>query len=174
MAPAAFFRANVGACVTDGRGRVLACRRRGLAEAAWQMPQGGLDVGETPRTAVLRELREETGLAAADVGIVDEYPEWLAYELPPQYRRPKVGLGQVQKWFLLRAQPGVAVRLDQREFDACEWLTPRVLLARVVAFRQPVYARLFERWPRLRRSTATATSAAAASPRPVRGAVVRA
>ena len=144
---AAFFRANVGACVTDGKGRVLALRRRGVSEAAWQMPQGGIDDGETPREAVQRELEEETGLRASEVDVVAEFPEWLVYELPSEYRRPKVGWGQAQKWFLLRASAGVSVKPDGKEFDAFEWLSPDELLSRVVAFRQPVYQRLFAAWP---------------------------
>jgi putative (di)nucleoside polyphosphate hydrolase len=143
----AFFRANAGACVTDGSGRVLALRRRGVADAAWQMPQGGIDGGETPRVAVLRELEEETGLRASDVDIVAEFPEWLVYKLPVEYRRAKVGWGQAQKWFLLRAKAGAIVKPDGKEFDAFEWLTPAELMSRVVAFRRPVYARLFSVWP---------------------------
>jgi putative (di)nucleoside polyphosphate hydrolase len=145
----AFFRANVGACVSDGKGHVLALRRRGVADAAWQMPQGGIDADETPREAVLRELEEETGLRSSDVNIVDEFPEWLAYELPIEYRRPKVGRGQVQKWFLLRANEGANVRPDGKEFDAFEWILPQVLISKVVAFRQPIYQHLFRTWPGL-------------------------
>ena len=143
----AFFRASVGACVTDGKGRVLALRRRGVADEAWQMPQGGIDAGETPREAVLRELEEETGLRAADVAIVAEFPEWLVYELPLEYRRPKVGWGQAQKWFLLRANEGVTVKPDGKEFDAFEWVKPQELLSRVVMFRRGVYGKVFESWP---------------------------
>lgn len=142
----AFFRANVGACVTDGNGRVLALRRHGVTPAAWQMPQGGLALGEAPRDAVLRELHEETGLAPAAVTLVDEYPDWLVYELPPEWRRPKAGLGQAQKWFLLRAADDALVVPDGQEFDAYEWITPADLLQRVVPFRRPVYAQLWARW----------------------------
>ena len=142
----AFFRAGAGACVLDDAGHVLALRRRGLAEQAWQMPQGGIDENEAPQAAAMRELEEETGLRAVDVELLDEYPEWLAYELPREFRRPKVGLGQVQKWFLYRARAGAIVRPDQREFDAFEWMAPAQLLARAIAFRRPVYERLFARF----------------------------
>jgi putative (di)nucleoside polyphosphate hydrolase len=138
----AFFRANVGACVVDEAGRVLALRRRGVADNGWQMPQGGIDDGETPRQAVMRELIEETGLRPTHVELLAEHPDWLAYELPVEFRRPKVGWGQAQMWFLLRARPGAEVVPDGREFDAHEWLTPRELLARVISFRRPVYERV--------------------------------
>ncbi len=139
----AFFRANVGACVIDADGQVLALRRKGVPDDAWQMPQGGIDDEETPRQAVVRELAEETGLRAADVDLLDEHPQWLVYELPPQFRKPKVGWGQAQKWFLFRVRSGASVTPDNREFDAYEWLAATELLARAISFRRPVYERVF-------------------------------
>lgn len=138
-----YFRAGVGACVTDGNGRVLALRRKGVSRAGWQMPQGGIDTGETPLDALWRELAEETGLTKRDATLVAKHGEWIAYELPPAMRRPKVGWGQVQKWFLLRTRRGAAVRPDDVEFSAFEWLAPKVLLSRAIAFRRPVYRRVF-------------------------------
>lgn len=139
----AFFRASAGACVIDFRGRVLAMRRRNVPESAWQMPQGGITSDELPRDAVLRELREEAGILPGEVEIVAEHDAWLVYEVPPASRNAKVGWGQAQRWFLLRAKPGLAPVPDGREFDTCEWLTPEELLLRVVAFRKPIYSRAF-------------------------------
>lgn len=139
----AFFRANVGACVVDAKGRVLALKRKAVPENAWQMPQGGIEAGEDPRAAVRRELQEETGLLPHEVEIVAEHPDWLVYELPIEYRNPKVGWGQVQKWFLLRALPTAIVRPDGREFEDCAWLTPADLMPLVVEFRRATYERVF-------------------------------
>ena len=138
----AYFRANVGACVVDAQGHVLALKRKGTTDNAWQMPQGGIEEGETPASAVMRELAEETGLTADDVTIVAEFPEWLAYELPLEYRRPKVGWGQVQRWFLLRLTPGALVRPDGVEFEAFQFLPPGELMHRAIAFRRPVYEKV--------------------------------
>lgn len=139
----AFFRANVGTCVIDREGRVLALKRRGVTDDAWQMPQGGIDADETPRQAALRELGEETGLRPRDVELLAEHPDWLVYELPLEYRRPKVGWGQAQKWFLLRVRANAVVRPDGNEFDDYAWMTPTELMPHVVAFRRPVYDRVF-------------------------------
>lgn len=138
--PSAFFRANVGCVVTDGAGRLLVLRRCGRGAGSWQFPQGGIEDGEEPRTALLRELAEETGLGADAVELVREHPVWIAYELPPELRSAKVGLGQVQRWFVVRVFADHAPRPDGVEFDAVEWVAPEEALARAVEFRRPVYA----------------------------------
>src|SRR6202035_1022312 len=79
------YRPNVGAVLFNRDGRVLVARRADMANAegpagGWQLPQGGIDVGEDPRTAVLRELEEEIGTCRAEV--IGEHPEWLTYDLP--------------------------------------------------------------------------------------------
>jgi putative (di)nucleoside polyphosphate hydrolase len=138
-----YFRASAGAIVIDGQKRLLALRRKGTAEEAWQMPQGGIGKDETPEHAVWRELQEETGLTAADLELLEASREWMVYELPAALRSPKVGWGQAQRWFLFRARPGAKVRPDGKEFDAFAWITQTELLSRVVEFRRPVYVRVF-------------------------------
>jgi len=136
----AFFRANVGCVITDGAGRVLVLRRCGRGAGSWQFPQGGIEEGEDPRAALARELAEETGLGAEALESLSEHPRWIAYELPRDLRSAKVGLGQVQRWFVARIRAGVQARPDGVEFDAAEWVAPEEALARAVEFRRPVYA----------------------------------
>ena len=138
-----YFRASAGAIVIDGQKRVLALRRKGTAEEAWQMPQGGIGKDEAPEHAAWRELQEETGLTSADLELLGASREWLVYELPAAFRSPKVGWGQAQRWFLFHARQGAKVRPDSKEFDAFEWVTYAELLSRVVEFRRPVYVRVF-------------------------------
>jgi putative (di)nucleoside polyphosphate hydrolase len=141
------YRLNVGAVLFGADNRVLVARRAGLADAAWQLPQGGIDPGEDPRTAIFRELEEEIGTAHAD--ILAEHPDWLHYDLPPEligkafrgrYR------GQRQKWFALRfLGTDAEIRLDAHatpEFDAWKWVELEELPALAVAFKRPIYERL--------------------------------
>jgi putative (di)nucleoside polyphosphate hydrolase len=147
--PSQFFRANVGIAVLAADGRVLAFERYGHP-GSWQLPQGGLDVGEEPIDAARRELAEETGLEWDQVRLLGEYPEWLAYELDAGWRKPDTGRGQVQKWFYIRlieeATEIDVNRADERkghaEFTASQWMTFDELLAKVVPFRIPVYRRV--------------------------------
>jgi putative (di)nucleoside polyphosphate hydrolase len=139
----AFFRAGVGAVVLDDSRRILALRRKGAPDGAWQLPQGGVGFTEIPEAALYRELYEETGLTRSDLEVVASASEWWAYELPAEYRNAKVGWGQAQRWYLCRLlAPRNAVRPDQIEFDEADWVTPSQLLARAVAFRIPIYRRL--------------------------------
>jgi putative (di)nucleoside polyphosphate hydrolase len=112
--------------------------------AAWQMPQGGIDPGETPREAALRELKEETGTDKAVV--LGESRDWLHYDLPEglaggiwggRYR------GQRQKWFAMRftGEDGDIdpAATEHPEFDAWEWVAPELLPDLIVPFKRPLY-----------------------------------
>ncbi len=137
-----FFRAGVGAMIVNARGEILVLERVDVP-GAWQMPQGGIEAGESPRDAVMREVAEETAIPARALSMVAEAPEWLAYELPASYRSRKTGLGQVQRWYLFRFT-GVDddIRPGHAEFRAWRWVTRSALLELAVEFRRPVYARL--------------------------------
>jgi putative (di)nucleoside polyphosphate hydrolase len=141
------YRRNVGAVLFNRAGQVLIARRADVAAEAWQLPQGGLDEGEEPAAAVLRELAEEIGTAEAR--ILGEVEDWLTYDLPAaligtalrgKYR------GQKQRWFALGfTGQDSAIRLDldpHPEFDAWRWADLEELPGIVVAFRKPIYERL--------------------------------
>jgi putative (di)nucleoside polyphosphate hydrolase len=145
------FRANVGIVVARADGQVLVFERADKP-GQWQLPQGGLDVGEEPREAALRELQEETGISPDHVKLIAEHPDWLAYELPPARRRRKTGRGQVQKWFLCRFL-GTDADIDlvpppgeRQEFSAYRWVSLADLVEEVWEVRRPVYRALLREW----------------------------
>ncbi len=144
------YRQNVGAVLFNAQGQVFVARRADQAHealAAWQLPQGGIDDGEDPRQAILRELHEEIGTADAD--ILAEHPDWLHYDLPPDLRARVWGgryRGQRQRWFALRFRGTDAdIRLDGHahpEFDAWRWATLSELPTLAVPFKRPIYEAL--------------------------------
>jgi putative (di)nucleoside polyphosphate hydrolase len=146
-----FFRASVGIAVLDDDDRVLALERYDVP-GSWQLPQGGLDEGEEPIEAAQRELREETGLTWQQVELLGAHPRWLAYELDAEKRKPDIGRGQVQKWFVVRLldrQARVDLgQVDERkghpEFRAYEWMSVEDLVKKSAPFRLPIYEALAE------------------------------
>lgn len=137
--PSSNFRAGVVAVVTDSRGRLLAFERSDVP-GAWQLPQGGIDVGESPISAAWRELGEETGLGAEEVDLVGEHPDWTVYEFPAAVRGSGKRLGQAQRWFLFRVRSDdVEPSPDLVEFVSWQWVEPAWLIEHVVAFRAPAY-----------------------------------
>lgn len=147
MAGSAHFRAGVGVLVRRPDGLVLALERRDVA-GSWQAPQGGIRPGETPVQAAARELAEETGLAWADVELVDEHPSWLTYELPDEVRSTRTWLGQTQRWFLVEtdAEPDAAALDTGGEFRAWRWVPIDQLVDDVWRPRRPVYEALRRAW----------------------------
>ncbi len=149
------FRPNVGIILANPRGQVLWARR--IGQDAWQFPQGGIGVHETPVDALYRELKEEIGLSPDSVEIVACTRGWLKYRLPRRLvrqRRLPVCIGQKQKWFLLRLTgKDDEVALDQSdtpEFDGWQWVSYWYPLAHVVPFKKQVYRQaLTELAPRL-------------------------
>lgn len=146
------YRPNVGAVLFNAQGLVFVARRADLPNAegpagGWQLPQGGIDEGENPRGAVLRELEEEIGTGKAD--IIGEHPEWLTYDLPANLVGVALGgryRGQRQRWFALRFTGDDSdIRLDldpHPEFDAWRWASLADLPALAVPFKRPIYTTL--------------------------------
>jgi putative (di)nucleoside polyphosphate hydrolase len=142
-----YYRAGAGAVILNNQAQVLAMKRKHPSDS-WQLPQGGLNPGESPLEAAIREIREETGIKGADLLQLRTEPALLAYELPHEYRSEKTERGQVHYWFLFRYDgPDSEISLgDGVEFDKWEWRAFRQLTKDVVAFRREVYQELLKRW----------------------------
>jgi putative (di)nucleoside polyphosphate hydrolase len=137
-----FYRPNVGLMLIDLNRRIFVGERAGIP-GAWQMPQGGVDRGETPIEAACRELIEEVGTSRAL--LLRESRDWLTYDFPPEIdlRRWKGRWrGQAQKWFALAftgTDADIDIRAHDHEFDAWKWATPAELLDWIIPFKRPVY-----------------------------------
>jgi putative (di)nucleoside polyphosphate hydrolase len=140
------FRANVGIVLMRASGEVFLGRRMG--GRGWQFPQGGVRHGESPESAVLRELHEEVGLQSEQIEIAASTSRWLRYRLPQRYvrrHRTPLCIGQKQRWFLLRLRREDAAfdlaKTTEPEFDAWRWVDYWEPVREVIYFKRPVYAR---------------------------------
>jgi putative (di)nucleoside polyphosphate hydrolase len=136
------YRPCVGLMLFNPAGQVFVGRRIDTA-SAWQMPQGGIDPGEDPRVAALRELKEEIGTDNAV--ILAESTRWRRYDLPQRLWGRVWGgryRGQTQRWFALRftgTDADIDLGTHHPEFDAWRWVAIDELPQLVVPFKREVY-----------------------------------
>jgi len=150
------YRACVGMLLLNPAGKVFVGRRIDTAKEGdniWQMPQGGIDKGETPEQAVLREMAEEIGTDKAE--IIAESRQWLHYDLPDhligkvwkgKYR------GQKQRWFALRflgQDSDIDLATAHPEFDAWRWVELDDVPALVIPFKRDTYRAVVEEFKAL-------------------------
>ncbi len=107
---------------------------------AWQFPQGGIDEGESPKEALLRELKEEIG--TDEVEIIAQMPEWLKYDFPKKIAKKMYPFdGQTQKYFLVKLKPGAKINLNTEipEFREYKFVSKDDIFKYVKSFKRPVY-----------------------------------
>lgn len=138
------YRENVGIVLVNSEKNVFWGRRMGTS--FWQMPQGGIESGETPKDAMLRELSEEVGLQSNHVEVVHRTNDWLHYRLPDSSIRISNGkkfIGQKQIWYLLKfvkSDSCIDINFfNQPEFDSWKWVDFWEPLKLVAKFKKTVY-----------------------------------
>ena len=140
------FRPGVGIMLLNPLNRVFVARRIDMPTDAWQMPQGGIDPGETPGQAVMRELKDEVGTDKAVV--LAESPIWRSYDLPLELMGKLWGgryRGQTQKWFALRftgTDADINIATEEPEFLDWKWADLADLPALIVPFKRKLYEEL--------------------------------
>ena len=137
------YRPCVGIMLFNRDGKVFVGKRIDQSVEGWQMPQGGIDKGETPIEAAKRELQEEVGTGKAD--IITEMDDWVTYDLPEhligvafhgKYR------GQRQKWFAMRftgKDADIDLTAHEPEFSAFQWVSLEELPGLIVPFKRETY-----------------------------------
>jgi putative (di)nucleoside polyphosphate hydrolase len=139
------YRPCAGVMIVNRDGKVFVGQRLDSVLEAWQMPQGGIDAGEEPLAAAIREVGEETGIPPDKVELLAEAPDWLTYDLPPelieQVWKGK-WRGQRQRWFLFRfsgEDADVNIATAEPEFRAWRWVDPDEVPTLIVPFKQQLY-----------------------------------
>ena len=140
------YRPGVGMMVLSPEGLVFVARRIDMPSEAWQMPQGGIDEGETPEQAAIREFREEVG--TDKVEIIAESERWLSYDLPEELLPRLWGgrfRGQNQKWFVVRftgTDDDINIATENPEFLDWKWVELETIADLIVPFKRRLYEAL--------------------------------
>jgi putative (di)nucleoside polyphosphate hydrolase len=139
------YKANVAAILRNARGRILICERLGVPHA-WQFPQGGIDEGETPEQALIREVEEEIGVLAKDIRLVLRKGPYRYLYGGGRIKRGHHGKEQL--YFLcdyLGLEGQINVDTKHPEFQAFRWIAPEDFqLGWLPEMKRAVYTTVFD------------------------------
>ena len=137
------YRLGVGMMIVNNHNQIFVGKRIDAKVEAWQMPQGGIDLGETPSRAVMREMEEEIGSSSGN--IMAESRNWYSYDLP-KFLIPKLWngsyKGQKQKWFLIEftgRDADINLNTDHPEFEDWRWVEIDDLVDMIIPFKRKLY-----------------------------------
>lgn len=142
------YRPCIGIVLVNHSRKIFVGQRIDNAVEAWQMPQGGIDDGEEPLEAGLREMLEEIG--TNDVRLIAEHPSWLDYDIPQNLADQLwngVYRGQTQKWMLfqfLGRDDDINIETSEPEFRTWRWAEPDILPELAVSFKKDIYKNVLE------------------------------
>jgi putative (di)nucleoside polyphosphate hydrolase len=151
------YRRGVGIMLLNAAGDVLVAQRIDMPSEAWQMPQGGIDEGETPESAAWREMKEEIGTAAATLLAASR--RWYRYDLPAEIVPRLWGgryRGQEQKWFAFRftgRDADISIDGTHPEFSCWKWTPMATLPDLIVPFKRRLYVDLVAEFAHLAAAT---------------------
>jgi putative (di)nucleoside polyphosphate hydrolase len=143
--PDYLYRSGVGIMLINKEKKIFVGKRIDNHSDAWQMPQGGIDAGESEDEAMFRELKEETGISAFGVKILQKSRGYFYYNLPYKLQKKFWGgkyLGQRQRWYLAEFtgdESLVNIQTEDPEFSAWKWISREEILSTIVGFKRELY-----------------------------------
>ena len=143
--PDYLYRSGVGIMLISQKKEIFVGKRIDNNSDAWQMPQGGIDLGESEDEAMFRELKEETGILDSQVRLIKKSRGHHYYNLPYKLQKRFWGgkyLGQKQRWYLLEFigdEKAINVKTADPEFSAWKWISRQEILSAIVGFKRPLY-----------------------------------
>ena len=143
--PDYLYRKGVGIMIINNLGEIFVGKRIDNKSDAWQMPQGGIDELEDEDIAMLRELKEETGIDKEKITLIKKSSEYYYYDLPYNLQKKFWGgkyLGQKQRWYLVKLNTddsSININGQDPEFSDWRWVNKNELISRIVSFKKSLY-----------------------------------
>ena len=146
--PNHLYRSGVGVMLINKHKKIFVGKRIDNQSDSWQMPQGGIDVGEDEDVAMFRELYEETGISNKFVKIIKKSDDYFYYDLPYKLQKKFWGgkyLGQRQRWYLLEflgEDCDINILTQEPEFSEWKWIDKINLILLIVNFKRDLYQQI--------------------------------
>ena len=143
--PDHLYRNGVGIMLINSNKKIFVGKRIDNQSDAWQMPQGGTDIGEDEDLAMYRELQEETGIKSEDVKLIKKSNRYFYYNLPYKLQKKFWGgkfLGQKQRWYsveFLGDDKSVNISTEAPEFSEWKWIDKKEIIEVIVSFKKELY-----------------------------------
>jgi len=139
------YRSGVGIMLINQNKQIFVGKRIDNHSDAWQMPQGGIDVGEEEDLAMFRELSEETGISNSNIKLIKKSPYYFYYNLPYKLQKKFWGgkyLGQKQRWYLaefIGNEKDINIQTEDPEFSEWKWIKSDDIISAIVGFKRQLY-----------------------------------
>ncbi len=143
--PDYLYRSGVGIMIINAQKQIFVGKRIDNNSDAWQMPQGGIDVNEQEDDAMLRELKEETGISSNHVKVISKSLGHYYYNLPYKLQKKFWGgkyLGQKQRWYLIEFvgdDSAINIATEDPEFSEWKWVSLAEIVSHIVSFKRELY-----------------------------------